>query len=408
MGGSIETPPKSSFFRWIGTLVLCINKFTMPRYGKSTLAHPTLEAATRELGNIRQALDLAAIVAVTDPTGTIIHVNDKFCSISQYSREELLGQNHRIINSGYHPREFFISMWKTISSGKVWEAEICNRAKDGSIYWVYTTIVPFLDELNKPYQYVSIRFEITQIKTAQVQLKDYSLKLERSNQELQDFASVAAHDLQEPLRKILTFGDRLRLKYSSDLPQEGVDYLERMVSAAGRMRRLIDDLLSFARIHTKTQPFAKVDLNHVVTEVLSDLEIRIEQSGAKIEVATLPTIDADESQMRQVFQNLISNALKFHKPNVAPHVTVTCHNNFNKTEIKITDNGIGFEEKYLDRIFTIFQRLHGRQEYEGTGVGLAVVRRIVERHRGIVTAHSHLNEGSEFLICLPIHQPKDS
>jgi PAS domain S-box-containing protein len=380
----------------------------MPRYGKSTLAHPTLEAATRELGNIRQALDLAAIVAVTDPTGTIIHVNDKFCSISQYSREELLGQNHRIINSGYHPREFFISMWKTISSGKVWEAEICNRAKDGSIYWVYTTIVPFLDELNKPYQYVSIRFEITQIKTAQVQLKDYSLKLERSNQELQDFASVAAHDLQEPLRKILTFGDRLRLKYSSDLPQEGVDYLERMVSAAGRMRRLIDDLLSFARIHTKTQPFAKVDLNHVVTEVLSDLEIRIEQSGAKIEVATLPTIDADESQMRQVFQNLISNALKFHKPNVAPHVTVTCHNNFNKTEIKITDNGIGFEEKYLDRIFTIFQRLHGRQEYEGTGVGLAVVRRIVERHRGIVTAHSHLNEGSEFLICLPIHQPKDS
>ena len=361
-----------------------------------------LEAATRELNNIRHALNQAAIVAITDRAGTIVHVNDKFCAISKYPRDELLGKNHRIINSGYHSREFWVEMWKTISTGHVWEGEIRNRAKDGSFYWVNTTIVPFLDEKGEPYQYVSIRYEITQRKAAEEKLRVYAGRLEISNRELQDFASVAAHDLQEPLRKIETFGDRLKIKADDVLPPDCKDYLDRMMSSATRMRRLIDDLLTFSRVATRTQPFVPTDLNVVLSEVLSDLEVRIEQVGGKVEHGLMPTLEADASQMRQLFQNLISNALKFHKAGQTPIVRVESSVARNECVITVSDNGIGFEEKYLDRIFTIFQRLHGRQAYEGTGVGLAVCRRIVERHGGKVTARSTPGEGATFIVTLPI------
>jgi two-component system, LuxR family, sensor kinase FixL len=363
-------------------------------------------SAERELTSIREALDRSAIVAITDRAGTIIHVNDKFCQISKYTREELLGQNHRILNSGYHPKEFFIEMWKCISNGKVWEAEIRNRAKDGTFYWVNTTIVPFLDANGKIYQYVSIRYEITQRKIAEEREKIYSSKLLRSNQELQDFASIAAHDLQEPLRKILTFGERLKAKAGTALSDDSRDYLERMMSAAGRMRTLIDDLLSYSRVHSNAKAFAATDLNEVISGVLSDLEVRIEQTHAKVEVSKMPTVDADPSQMRQVFQNVIGNALKFHRPNIPPVVKVNAVESAGICRITISDNGIGFEEKYLDRIFTIFQRLHGKLEYEGTGVGLAVVRRIIERHGGTITATSQPDHGSNFILTLPLRQER--
>jgi two-component system sensor kinase FixL len=362
----------------------------------------SLESTTRELNNVRHALDKAAIVAITDRAGNIIHVNEKFCQISKYSPEELLGQNHRIINSGYHSREFFVEMWKTISSGKVWEGEIRNRAKDGSIYWVNTTIVPFLDEKGEPDQYVAIRYEITQRKNAEGQLRVYADRLESSNRELQDFASIAAHDLQEPLRKVLAFGDRLNTRFASVLGEDGRDYLERMLSSSRRMRKLIDDLLTYSRVATQARPFETTNLNEILNDVLSDLELRIEQAHGKIEKEILPTIDADPSQMRQLFQNLIANALKFHRKDVAPIVQITVKNTRDHCILSIVDNGIGFDEKYLDKIFTIFQRLHGKQEYEGTGVGLAVCRRIAERHGGAITAESSLGGGARFVVSLPL------
>lgn len=365
-------------------------------------ADPSLESATRELTNIRRALDQSAIVAITDRTGRIIHVNDKFCEISKYSREELIGQNHRLINSAYHNREFFVQMWQTISQGKIWEGEIRNRAKDGTYYWVNTTIVPFVDAEGRPEQYVSIRYEITQRKQAEAQLRVYADRLEQSNKELQDFASVAAHDLQEPLRKIQAFGDRLRMKEEARLSTEGADYLERMLASAKRMRALIDDLLTYSRVATKAKPFEPTDLNQIAREVISDLEIRIEQAQGQVEVEKLPTIEADASQMRQLFQNLIANALKFHKPGERPQVRISSVQFADHCRLEFADNGIGFDEKYLDRIFTIFQRLHGRQEYEGTGVGLAVCRRIVERHGGAITGRSQPNQGATFLVTLPL------
>ncbi len=368
--------------------------------------------SAQDFAHLKSAIDEAAIVAITDKKGVITYVNRKFCAISKYPREELIGNTHRIINSRYHPKEFFIEMWKTISGGNVWEGEIRNRAKDGTYYWVHTTIVPFLDGEGRPEQYVAVRYEITERKLAEEQLKVYANKLEVSNRELQDFASVAAHDLQEPLRKIQAFSDRLKTRAKEELSTDSLDYLDRIQNSAQRMQVLINDLLSYSRVTTKAQPFLPVSLNQVIAQVVSDLEVRLEQSHGKVEWADLPTVDADSTQMHQLFQNLISNAIKFACPGVSPVVKVEAKilgqsplaRPGPACQVSIQDNGIGFEEKYLDRIFTIFQRLHGRHEYEGTGIGLAVCRKIVDRHGGFITAKSTPEEGSTFLVTLPLKQ----
>jgi signal transduction histidine kinase len=259
-----------------------------------------------------------------------------------------------------------------------------------------------------------MREEIDERHRAEVALREMTGQLERSNRELQDFASVASHDLQEPLRKIQAFGDRLTAKYSDQLSSEGRDYLHRMHAAAGRMRRLIEDLLTFSRVTTRALPFEEVDLSRIAAEVVDDLEARIEQSGGRVEVGPLPKLQADPLQMRQLIQNLISNGLKFQKPNERPEVRVSAevvrdermdHAGAEMCRLRVKDNGIGFDERYLDRIFTVFQRLHSRHEYAGTGVGLAICRKIVERHGGSITARSALGEGAEFIAQLPIRQP---
>ena len=244
----------------------------------------------------------------------------------------------------------------------------------------------------------------------------YSRELARSNAELQQFASVASHDLQEPLRKIQAFGNRLKASCGDALNEQGRDSLERMQNAAGRMQTLIDDLLMLSRVTTRAQPFVTVDLNRVVNEVLSDLEVRIQQTGGKVEVSTLPKIDADPVQMQQLLQNLLSNALKFHKQETPPVVKLSSQLFDSQQQpvmdgaiatscqIVVEDNGIGFEQKYLDRIFNVFQRLHSRSQYEGTGIGLAICRKIVERHQGSITAQSSLEQGAKFTVTLPIKQ----
>lgn len=234
--------------------------------------------------------------------------------------------------------------------------------------------------------------------------------LQRSNRELEQFASVASHDLQEPLRKIQAFGDRLMTRCSSELGEQGRDYLERMQGSATRMRSLIDALLSFSRVTTKAQPFTSVNLDLVATDVVADLEDRIQRMGGQVELRPLPTLDADASQMRQLLQNLIGNGLKFARPNTRPMVRVesrllpVTNGEIARCEISVADNGIGFEEVYLDRIFELFQRLHGRQEYEGTGMGLAICRKIAERHGGSITAQSAPDEGAKFIVTLPLRQ----
>jgi signal transduction histidine kinase len=243
-----------------------------------------------------------------------------------------------------------------------------------------------------------------------------------ANRELQEFASVASHDLQEPLRKIQAFGDRLQQKCGQALDEQGREYLARMQHAAARMSTLIDDLLTFSRVTTRALPFQRVDLAEVAREVVCDLEGRLQQTNGSVELGALAVIDGDPVQMRQLLQNLIGNALKFHKPGEQPVVQVEADVMSDPSALSVAngvpsgpvcrltvrDNGIGFDEKYLDRIFNVFQRLHGRSEFEGTGMGLAICRKIVERHRGRITAQSSPGNGATFLVTLPVSQPQTS
>lgn len=254
---------------------------------------------------------------------------------------------------------------------------------------------------------------------AQEDLKLYAIKLQQSNRELQEFAYVASHDLQEPLNKIRAFGDRLQSVAGDLLSDHARDYLQRMQNAATRMQTLITDLLTLTRVASASRPFVPVDLGNVAREVVSDLEVRIEKTGGRVEIENLPVIKADPTQMRQLLQNLIGNALKFHHPEKPPLVKVYCVRFKERRssrsspmgeicQILVHDNGIGFEEKDADRIFGVFQRLHGRGEYEGSGIGLAVCRKIAERHGGSITAKSKSGEGSTFVVTLPIeHEEAD-
>ena len=258
-------------------------------------------------------------------------------------------------------------------------------------------------------------------KRAEESLKAYAARLNQSNRELQDFAYVASHDLQEPLRKVRTFGDRLNAKYAEALGEQGRDYLKRMEGAAARMQDLIDDLLELSRVTTNAQPFTPVDLNEVTQEVVSDLEARIEQIGGRVEVSRLPIVEADRLQMRQLLQNLISNALKFHREEEEPVVRVYSEllqeweeegsgriADRRAYQIFVEDNGIGFDEKYLERVLAPFQRLHGRDAYEGTGMGMAICRKVVERHNGYITAKSIPGQGATFIVTLPVRQSEEN
>lgn len=261
--------------------------------------------------------------------------------------------------------------------------------------------------------------DITELKQAEQALRERAGELARSNAELEQFAAVASHDLQEPLRKVQAFGERLQSKYGAVLAEDGRDYLARMQNAARRMQILINDLLTFSRVSTRGQPYRSVALTEVVRQVISDMEASLEASQGYIELEPLPHIDADALQMRQLFQNLIGNALKYRHPEKPPCVQIwgrILEKNAISPGVSavtgkacmiwVEDNGIGFEQKYAERIFGIFQRLHSRTAYEGTGIGLALCRKIVERHHGQIVAHSTLGAGTTITLTLPLTQNK--
>jgi PAS domain S-box-containing protein len=274
------------------------------------------------------------------------------------------------------------------------------------------TLVPLRNREGAIFAGMVVILDVTADRQQQQELRQYADALESSNRELQQFAYVASHDLQEPLRKIQAFGDRLASRAGEHLDPTAADYLMRMTSAANRMQTLIQDLLAFSRVTTEAKPFQEVDLNRVVDGVLADLELRIEQSGAQVQRDRLPSIKAEELQMRQLFQNLIGNALKYSRPDTPPLVTIRVKtkvaNERRYIQVEISDNGIGFDPKYTDRIFGLFQRLHSRQDYEGTGMGLAICRKIVERHQGWIEATGEEGQGATFTVGLPAQQLTDA
>ncbi|XPF93108.1 sensor histidine kinase [Colwellia sp. RE-S-Sl-9] len=250
-----------------------------------------------------------------------------------------------------------------------------------------------------------------EVKARTKELTLYAEELARSNRELEDFAFVASHDLQEPLRKIRAFGDRLMTSYASTIDPKGQDYLKRMYNAAERMSNLISDLLEYSRINTRGKAFVVVSLDQVIHDVIDDLEVAIDESSATIQTTHLPEINGDITQLNQLFLNLLSNAIKFKQDDTPPIISISYKENsvFDSIlkkdslwyEITIKDNGIGFSQEFEDKIFIPFQRLHTRSQYKGTGIGLAICRRIVERHGGEISVKSEINSGTEFTIKVP-------
>jgi len=250
----------------------------------------------------------------------------------------------------------------------------------------------------------SIIHDVTERKQAEQALREYNLRLEQSNQALEDFAFIASHDLQEPLRKIESFGQMLQSRYGNTLDATGQDYLARMENAAHRMREMLDGLLAYARITSHGRPFVSVNLSEVIGEVLLDLEVRLEQTDGRVDVAAMPVIEADPLQIRLLLQNLIGNALKFHRPDAPPLVRIAYQPvGDNQIRLEVADNGIGFNGARSEYLFKPFHRLHSRSQYEGTGLGLAICRKIVERHGGDIQVESQPGEGTTFWIRLPIH-----
>jgi len=274
--------------------------------------------------------------------------------------------------------------------------ETLHKRKDGTIYPVEIRLQLMANET--PQVFIAVIQDITQRKRAEEKIKIYYSELEKANEELQSFSSVASHDLQEPLRKIITFGDRLATRIP-ETDEKGRDYLDRMQKSAIRMRSLVEDLLQYTRVEAQTRPFESLDLSKVVETVLDDLETRIKESKGVVNINNLPNSESEPVQIHQLFLNIIGNALKFHREGIPPVVnlnSVKKENGF--WEISVEDNGIGIEEEYLDRIFKPFERLHGRSAYEGTGIGLTICNKIVSRHGGSIKVKSAPNKGSIFII----------
>jgi PAS domain S-box-containing protein len=367
-----------------------------------------LKDSLKEVSDYKEALDEATIIAITDQKGVIRKVNNNFCKISKYNESELIGQDHRILNSGYHPKEFIAEIWKTITNGKIWKGELKNKAKDGTYYWVDTTIVPFMNEQDKPYQYLAIRVDITK-------RKDSEDKLIAANKELESFNYISSHDLQVPLRHIQSFASRIMDEESQNLSEKGKIYFEKINSAANRMQNLLKDLLNYSKTTIEERKFEKTILNDLLNNVIIEFKEIIDEKNATIDIGELGTANLIPFQFQQLLYNLIGNALNFSKPDKPPHIiieryTITdldiqdiilkpktsyCH-------IRISDNGIGFDPQYNDRVFGLFQRLDHNQKAAGTGIGLAIVKKIVENHKGYITVEGVLNIGARFDIYIPL------
>ncbi len=348
---------------------------------------------------IAAASDSILIAGPPEKDDPIIYANPAFERLTGYAPTEFLGRNCRFLQGPGTDQDTVTQIRTTLQANQACHVILLNYRKDGTPFWNELTVTPTCNSKGSVVNYIGVARDVTQRKANEEATQALTHKLEQSNQELSDFARVASHDLQEPLRKIQVFGDRLSTK--GLVQSEGQLYLERMQDAAKRMSTLIQDLLALSRVTTKVQPLVSVELAQLVQEVISDLEIRIEEVGGTVEVGALPTVNADRLQMRQLFQNLIGNALKFQRPGVAPIVQVWGQCTLEECQFVVTDNGIGFAKKDKERIFNVFERLHGRSEYQGTGVGLAICRKIVERHGGTIIAESTPGQGATFTITLP-------
>jgi len=377
-------------------------------------------AALEELRDIKAALDEHSIVAITDAAGRITYVNERFCAISKYSRDELLGQDHRIINSGHHPKEFFRDLWGTIGRGKVWRGEVRNRAKDGSYYWVDTTIYPRVNEAGKPTQYIAIRTDITQRKADQEEIQRAAAELAEKNRELETIVFTASHDLRSPLVNVQGFGrqleracDRLRAAAASaeggkvpvtELAQPletTIPQALRFINAGvNKIDHLLSGLLRFSRLGRVALNVGPLEMTALMNEIIAAMRFQLNEAKADIQVDPLPGCLGDSVHTSQVFANLIDNSIKYRDPGRPLRITVSGRVKEGQAIYSVADNGIGIAPEYHGKVFEIFHRLNPDAP-GGEGLGLTIAQRVLERQRGKIWVESREGSGSTFYVSLP-------
>ena len=387
---------------------------------KVTERTATLASVNKDISDYQFALDASSIVAVTDHRGTIQHVNDNFCSISKYTRDELIGQNHRIVNSGYHNKEFFRHLWHTIAHGRIWKGEIKNRAKDGSTYWVDTTIVPFLNEQGKPYKYLAIRSDITQRQKAEEEIltlnEGLELKVKARTLELTQllerekelnemksrFVAMASHEFRTPLSAVLSSLALIESYSKEEHEEKRKKHIERIKSSVRNLTGILGDFLSLDKLEQGKLEICKeaFDLFEFGRDIVEELNGMLKPGQqVTLEYRGEQEIMQDKKILRNVFLNLLSNAVKYSPENKTIHFLIEI--NTGRVLVNVKDEGIGIPEEEQQNLFGKFYRAKNAMNIQGTGLGLNIVQKYVELLDGTICFTSKPGEGTIFTVEFP-------